>query len=167
MITTNVESPSYAFPCLCNTARKVSTFFITWLKLERSKCLTIDFNRSNSTRSHRVESLISTTMKLYNLYTSRYVYLAVKWCKRNTRKGKKKKRNTKVIGNDKIRETVATEYVFPGHPVVLYGTASESHIFLPICLFACQNTYTHTIDKRSNKNCVDFSHMENVIFPNR
>lgn len=81
------------------------------------------------------------------------------------RKVKKSKRNTKMVENDKIKETIAIGYFFfPGYHVVLHNTAFENHISLSICLAIYQTIYTHTTDNKSNTNCVDFSHLESVIF---
>ena len=70
-----------------------------------------------------------------------------------------------MIENDKIKETIAIGYFFPGYHVVLYNnTASENHVSLSVCLSVYQTMYTHTTGNKSNKSYVDFSHLESVIF---
>lgn len=41
----------------------------------------------------------------------------------------------KMTGNNKIKETVEIEYIFPGYHMVLYIIASENHIYLFACLY--------------------------------
>lgn len=57
----------------------------------------------------------------------------------------------KMIGNNKIKEAVEIEYIFPGYHVVLYIIASENHIFLSLCLSIYQTIFTQTLDNKSNK----------------